>query len=170
MPNLEVLDTPLDGVKLVMPATNFLDFRGRYLEIYNTDLYKSSQISIDFIQDDVSISNKGVLRGVHGDRKTWKLISCLIGTLYVIVVNNDENSKQYKKWESFSLSNQNYFQLLIPPNFGVGHLVMSKSAVFHYKQSTQYDRESQFTIKWNDSGFNFWWPIKNPITSVRDFA
>jgi dTDP-4-dehydrorhamnose 3,5-epimerase len=170
MTNLEVLNTTLDNLKLVKPATNFLDFRGRYLEIYNTNLYKRAKISIDFIQDDVSISSKGVLRGLHGDRKTWKLISCLTGTLYVIVVNNDENSRQYRKWENFTLSGENYFQLLIPPNFGVGHLVMSNSAIFHYKQSTEYDREAQFTIKWNDPNFNFWWPINNPITSVRDFA
>jgi len=86
----------------------------------------------------------------------------------LIIVNNDKSSSQYKKFTSFTLSDKNRSQVLIPPKFGNGHLVLTESAIFHYKQSSQYNRESQFTIKWDDPDFNLWWPIKNPILSERD--
>jgi len=168
MNSLEVSKTNLDGVLSIIPATNFEDHRGKYLEIYNREIYNNAGLSQDFIQDDISTSHHNVLRGIHGDGKTWKLVSCLIGSIYLIVVNNINNSSQYRKWESFTLSENNYRQILIPPNFGNGHLVLSSSAIFHYKQTTNYDRNSQFTISWNDPKYNFIWPSSNPITSVRD--
>ena len=160
----------MTGVLEINPLTNFEDFRGNYLEIYNYEVYRNSGVIQDFIQDDVSVSRQNVLRGIHGDDRTWKLVSCLQGAIYLLVVNNDSGSKQFMKWESFSLSFSNYKQILIPPNFGVGHLVLSPIAIFHYKQTTLYNRDSQFTIKWNDPKYNFWWPISNPITSIRDFS
>jgi len=85
-----------------------------------------------------------------------------------VVVNNDPNSDQYKQSVSLTLSDKNRQQVLIPPKYGNGHLVLTKQAIFHYKQNTEYNREGQFTIKWNDPEYNFWWPIKDPITSIRD--
>ncbi len=108
------------------------------------------------------------MRGLHGDSKTWKLISCLFGEFQLIVVNNDQKSNQYKKWESFKLSAKNRKQILVPPKFGNGHLVLSEKAIFYYKQNTQYDRKSQFTIKWNDPSFKFKWLRKKVILSKRD--
>jgi dTDP-4-dehydrorhamnose 3,5-epimerase len=165
---LEIENTKLDKVLVIRPLTNFEDFRGNYLETYNSMVYDQSGVKQNFVQDNFSYSNQNVLRGIHGDSKTWKLVSCISGSVYLIVVNNDVKSTQYREWESFTLSAKNYRQILIPPNFGNGHLVLSKHAVFHYKQSTHYHRESQFTIYWNDPSFKFWWPISNPITSVRD--
>jgi dTDP-4-dehydrorhamnose 3,5-epimerase len=160
--------TKLDGVLKIMPPTNFEDFRGSYIEIYNESVYKNAGIECNFIQDDISTSTKGVLRGIHGDSETWKLISCLYGTFYLLIVNNDENSPQYRKWESHTVSDRNRTQILIPPKFGNGHLVLSDSAIFHYKQTTEYNRNGQFTILWNDPLWNFWWPQNNPIVSMRD--
>ena len=85
-----------------------------------------------------------------------------------MVVNNDKNSDQYMKWESFVLSDINREQILVPPNFGNGYLALSETVIFHYKQSTYYNREGQFTISWKDPKYNFWWPIQNPILSKRD--
>jgi dTDP-4-dehydrorhamnose 3,5-epimerase len=155
-------------VKLLTPATNFEDFRGSYIELYNRRLFQDAGIDQDFIQDDISTSSRHVLRGIHGDGKTWKLISCLYGLFYLVVVNNDPASEEYRKWQGFTLSDRNRLQVLIPPNFGNGHLVLSDSAIFHYKQTSDYDRESQFTILWNDPGLNIWWPIPSPILSRRD--
>ena len=90
-----------------------------------------------------------MLRGIHGDTKTWKLISCLQGSFYMVVVNNDPNSSQYREWASFTLSDTNHLQVLVPPKFGNGHVVMSERAIFHYKQSTEYDRASQFTASFD---------------------
>jgi len=165
---LEVTNTSLDGVLLISPSTNFEDFRGTYLEIYNRDLFHQAGITCDFLQDDISTSRAHVLRGIHGDQQTWKLVSCLVGSFYLLVVNNDPTSPQFRKWEGFTLSEKNAVQILIPPSFGNGHVVMSSQAIFHYKQTTNYDRAGQFTIAWNDPEFDFWWPVKDPIVSQRD--
>ncbi|MHB8163389.1 MAG: dTDP-4-dehydrorhamnose 3,5-epimerase family protein [Methanoregula sp.] len=165
---MQVKKTKLDGVLLIEPPTNFEDFRGSYVELYNEDLYKKAGIGIDFVQDDISESSKHVLRGIHGDSKTWKLVSCLHGIFYLVVVNWDESTPQYRQWESFTLSDKNRLQILIPPKFGNGHVVISDKAIFHYKQNTYYNRPGQFTVAWNDPTLDIWWPIKNPIVSQRD--
>jgi dTDP-4-dehydrorhamnose 3,5-epimerase len=165
---LDVKKTKLEGVHIIMPPTNFEDFRGTYVETYNYGMYQAAGIQCEFIQDDISTSKQGVLRGIHGDSTTWKLISCLYGSFYLVVVNNDPNSKQYRKWDAFTLSDVNRYQILVPPKFGNGHLVLSKKAIFHYKQSTYYDRSGQFTIKWNDPDYCIPWPCEHPILSQRD--
>jgi dTDP-4-dehydrorhamnose 3,5-epimerase len=165
---MEVIDTELEKVKLIRPPTIFEDFRGSYVEVYNEKAYRKNGIDVKFIQDDVSISHRGVLRGIHGDQVTTKLVTCLLGRIYLVVVNNDSTSPQYRQWVSFTLSDSNRLQVLVPPKFGVAHLVLSEVAVFHYKQSTYYDRESQFTLRWNDERLNIYWPVKDPILSRRD--
>jgi dTDP-4-dehydrorhamnose 3,5-epimerase len=168
MDKLEFSKTSLDGVLSILPSTNFEDFRGSYVEIYNKKLFQDAGLTQDFIQDDISTSYRNVLRGIHGDSKTWKLVSCLKGSFYLVVVNNDSSSPQFRKWEGFTLSDVNRRQILIPPRFGNGHLVLSESAIFHYKQTTDYDREGQFTLLWNDIELDIWWPTDNPILSRRD--
>ena len=165
---MKVEKTDLDGVLIIDPPTNFQDFRGSYVEIYNEKIYKENGVTQDFIQDDISTSRHNVLRGIHGDASTWKLVSCLYGAFYLVVLNNDQNSLQYKKWQSFHLSDVNRKQILIPPMFGNGHLVLTGSAIFNYKQTTEYNREGQFTIQWDDPNYNIWWPTKTPILSERD--
>ena len=166
---LEVKDTKLKGVKLISPPSFFEDFRGDYVETYNRDMFQAAGIKVDFKQDDYSTSRKHVLRGLHGDDRTWKLVKCIYGTLYFVVANNDETSDQYLQWESFTITSQNRLQVLVPPKFGNGFLVMSEEAVFGYKQSTYYHEISQFSLKWNDPRLNIWWPISDPIRSTRDF-
>ena len=92
----------------------------------------------------------------------------MFGEFYLVVVNYDKNSKKFLKHILIKLSDKNRLQVLVPPKHGNGHLVVSKQAIFHYKQSTEYDRKSQFTIKWNDNRLNINWPIKRPILSKRD--
>jgi dTDP-4-dehydrorhamnose 3,5-epimerase len=169
MAECRVEKTELQGVLLVSPPTQHEDFRGTYVEIYNEELYVKAGIGTKFIQDDYSRSSQYVLRGIHGDNVTTKLISCIYGVLYVLIVNNNPESAQYRKWKAFTISDQNHLQILIPPMFGNSFLVMSPTAVFHYKQDTHYNRAGQFTIKWNDPSYNFWWPIRDPILSERDF-
>ncbi len=137
---METFPTTLDSVRLIKPPTIFEDFRGHYVETYNERLYREAGIDQHFIQDDISVSRRHVLRGIHGDDKTWKLISCLQGSFYMVVINNDPQSSQYRKWTSFTLSDTNRLQVLVPPKFGNGHVVMSEQAIFHYKQTTDYDR------------------------------
>ncbi len=165
---METFPTTLDSVRLIKPPTIFEDFRGHYVETYNERLYREAGIDQHFIQDDISVSRRHVLRGIHGDDKTWKLISCLQGSFYMVVINNDPQSSQYRKWTSFTLSDTNRLQVLVPPKFGNGHVVMSEQAIFHYKQTTDYDRSGQFTLIWNDPALNIWWPVQDPIVSERD--
>ena len=165
---MQVETTKLEGVLLIQPPTVFEDFRGTYVETYNEQLYRDNGIDVTFVQDDISVSNRHVLRGIHGDAETWKLVSCLYGKFYFVVVNGDKDSKDYGRWQGFTLSEHNRLQVLIPPKHGNGHVVMSEQAIFHYKQSTYYNPKGQFTIVWNDPAFNIWWPVREPIVSRRD--
>ncbi len=159
--------TDLEGV-LLISLDIFKDFRGEYIETYNEELYCENGINVKFIQDDISISKKNVLRGIHGDNKTWKLVSCLYGEFYLVVVNCDKDSSNFGKWGSFNLSDKNRNQVLIPPKYGNGHLILSEQAIFHYKQSTYYNAKGQFTYKWDDPQLKISWPVKEPILSERD--
>jgi dTDP-4-dehydrorhamnose 3,5-epimerase len=155
-----------EDVVIIKPVI-FHDYRGEYVETWNVDLY--SKFSVNFKQDDISVSNKNVLRGFHGDENTHKLISCLHGSIYQVIVDMRPNSPTYLKWEAFSLNEKNRLQILIPPMFGNAHLVMSDVAIFHYKQSTLYEGQGkQFTVKWDDPKIGVNWPINNPILSERD--
>jgi dTDP-4-dehydrorhamnose 3,5-epimerase len=164
---MEVSTTELDGVLLVKPSI-FEDFRGEYVETYNEEEYRKKGITCPFVQDDISISTRGVLRGIHGDFETWKLVSCLYGKFYFVVVNCETQSPHFGRWQSFTLSERNRWQVLVPPLYGNGHLVLSEATIFHYKQTTYYHPKGQFTYKWNDPRLNIWWPIRDPILSRRD--
>lgn len=161
--------TELEGVLEIQIPFLQEDFRGSNSEIYNHGLYQNAVLdNVVWKIDSVTTSRKHVLRGLHGDANTYKLITCLHGSIYLIVVDARPWSPQYRQWISFTLTDKNKKQILVPPGFGNGHLVMSDVSVFHYKWSEYYDRNSQFTIKWNDPNFEFWWPIKHPILSERD--
>lgn len=164
---IQVEQTKLPGVRLIS-VDAFEDHRGWYVETYNEELYREHGIETKFVQDDISVSRRNVLRGIHGDAETWKLISCLHGQFYLVVVNGDTESADFGKWQSFVLSDRNRRQVLVPPKHGNGHLVLSEHAIFHYKQNTYYNPAGQFTYKWNDPNLNIWWPVKEPIISMRD--
>ena len=147
----------------------FKDKRGSLWTIWKNKNFFN--IKLKFNHDKVSASKKNVLRGIHGDNKSWKLITCLYGKIFFVVVDNRKQSKNYLKFMSTTLKDTDYKSILIPPNFGNGHLVMSDYAVFHYKWSysgVYPDADKQFTIKWNDERLNIKWPIKNLILQKRD--
>lgn len=164
-----VEETALPGVKLIT-LDEFEDHRGQYVETYNEAQYHEHGITQHFVQDDFSVSRKHVLRGLHGDDKTWKLVSCPLGAFYFVVVNNDPSSPHYKQWLHFNLTDRKRQQVLVPPMYGNGHLVLSDSCIFNYKQTTYYSSTGQFSIRYDDPEYNIWWPIKNPILSRRDEA
>lgn len=164
---IRVSQTNLKGVLQIVPDI-FKDFRGQFVETYNKKLYKENGIDVPFVQDDISFSKKDILRGIHGDNETWKLVSCLYGTLYFVVVNCDEGSRDFGKWQSFILSDENRLQIFIPPKHGNAYLVQSKEGIFSYKQSTYFVHGRQFSYRWNDPRFSIKWPITNPLLSERD--
>lgn len=145
--------------------------RGFYGEVYLEDEYVKNGITVRFVEDDASCSKKGSLRGLHGDAITWKLVTCLFGEIYLMVLNFDAESEHFGRWEAFELSAKNGLQILIPPKYGNGHLVMSDWAVFHYKQSEYYTgAKTQFVIRWNDPSFNMEWPMEPLFQSPRDIS
>lgn len=165
---ITISKTTLDGV-LEIESKVYHDHRGFYREGYNKKIYLENGLP-EMVEHNLALSDKkNVLRGLHGDSQNWKLASCHYGNIYFVVINYDESSSQYGKWESFMLTPEDCFQILVPPKFGIGHLVLSDSAVFHYGQSVGYvGMENQFVIRWDDPRFNISWPITNPILSERD--
>ncbi len=166
---MEIQKTSLDGVLLIKSDIQE-DFRGKYVSCYNKADFQKAGIPIEFVCEDYSTSTKGVLRGLHSDSDNWKLVSCHRGRFYFVVVNCNPSSNQFRKWESFVLSENNGFQVLVPPQFGNGHLALSDEVMFHYLQSNYYDPARQASYRYDDPQFNVWWPIKNPILSPRDEA
>ena len=146
---------------------SFSDHRGYYW----TSWKENTINKIKFKHDKFSLSKKNVLRGLHGDNKTWKLVSCPYGEFLLVVVNCIRRSKDYLKWKSWTLSHENGVQILIPPNYANGHLCLSDKCLFHYKLSYKgnyVDAKKQFSLRWNDSKLKINWPIKKPILSKRD--
>ena len=155
----------INGV-VVREQDAFTDYRG---DLYT--VWKDDDFDLNFNHDKVSTSRKHVLRGIHGDNKSWKLVTCLYGEIYFVIVDNRESSDTFLRWESMMLTDRNRKQVLIPPGVGNGFLVMSHRSVFHYKWSYEgeyADVDQQFTIKWNDPIVGVDWPIDNPILSRRD--
>ena len=164
---MQVSDTNLVGVKVIVPDL-FEDARGAYLELFDTETYRDLCGELNFVQDDISFSNKDVLRGVHGDFATTKLVSILNGTGYALLADNRPESASYRQWQAFRISRENRKQLLIPPGIGNSVVALTDNLIYHYKQTTHFEYGNQFTIRWDDESWGFEWPIEHPILSARD--
>ena len=155
------------GVHIFEPDV-FTDVRGDLWTTWKKDEFP---YDIEFNHDKVSTSRKNVLRGIHGDFKSHKLITCLFGQLFFILVDNRKDSKTYLQHQSMILDDRKRKMVLVPPGVGNGFLVLSDNSVFSYKwayEGKYPDVEDQFTIKWNDKRLNIDWPITNPILQKRD--
>jgi dTDP-4-dehydrorhamnose 3,5-epimerase len=171
--HMEVIKTKLKNVLLFKPDI-FIDHRGTYTEVFNKKIYsevikKHLNEDVNFLTCSEFLSKKNVLRGLHGDNRTWKLFNCSKGVVYIVVVDCDMESDNFGKWESFILSGDNKYQLLIPPMYGNGTLAIDGDAVVYYRQSEYYrGSENQFTYRFDDPRFCIKWPIEKPILSRRD--
>ena len=159
-------DTLLAGVKLCI-TDRFEEFRGELGGVYDEKLYYESGLTAKFVYDMVSFSYKNVLRGMHTDEETTKLVQCLHGAVYSVVLNCHENSADFGKWQGFILSDKNHHQLYIPPMFACSYYVLTDSAVYHYKMSKTHS-DNQLTYRWDDPKFNIEWPCTTPVLSMRD--
>ena len=157
----------IKGIK-VIKGSIFKDKRGKLW----TSWKKNKKILLNFKHDKFSISKKNVLRGLHYDQKTWKLISCVYGKFFFVVVNCKKSSKDYLRVFSTILSDKENVQILVPPGYANGHLCLSDNCVFHYKlsYSGKYsDVKNQKVLKWNDPKIKIDWPKKQKlILSKRD--
>ena len=161
----------LDEVYVIKPSIN-IDKRGN---IWTSFLKDEIDIllpkNLTFIQDKFSQSKKNVLRGIHGDKKSWKLVTCVYGDIQQVVVDLRAESNTFKKYESFEINAKNQMSILIPPRFGNAYYVKSKLAIYHYKlayDGDYIDASDQFTYRWDDSSIKINWLCNNPILSERD--
>lgn len=146
----------------------YSDYRGDLWTLWKSGV---TFPNVSFNHDKVSVSRKNVLRGIHGDSKSTKLITCLHGEVYFVVVDNRPESDTYLQWDWTILSSSNKKMILVPPQFGNGFYTLSEQSVFYYKWSydgAYPDVEDQFTLKWNDSRIAIDWPNENPILQLRD--
>ncbi len=161
----------LNNVVIFKPSVGN-DRRGTIFTSFNKQNYeKYLPARVHFIHDKFAQSKNNVLRGLHGDTKTWKLVSCISGEIFQVAADFQPNSPSYLKWDSWILNEENKLQILIPPNFVNGYYVMSQKATFHYKlayNGKYFDVDEQKVVKWNDERLNILWPCDNPILSDRD--
>ena len=145
----------------------FKDSRGKIWTSWDKEFFRN----IKFNLDKFTTSKKNVLRGFHGDTKSWKLVTCLKGEILSVIVDYRKNSKNYLKYTRIKMSEKNRISVLIPPNFLNSWLCISKECLYQYKYSFKgkyNDVKDQISIKWNDPKINFRWPIKKPVLSKRD--
>ena len=161
----------LNDVFIIRPDIS-KDIRGNiWTSFIKNDIETLLPDNLYFKHDKFSKSKKNVLRGIHGDTKSWKLVTCVFGDIYQVVVDCREESSSFKQYESFNINETNQISVLIPPQLGNAYYVKSDKAVYHYKlayEGDYIDADEQFSYCWNDPIFNIEWPTKNPILSKRD--
>lgn len=165
---MQVSKTPIDGLLIIEPKI-FADPRGMFYEVYSESRYEEHGIPC-FVQDNHSVSKKGVLRGLHYQVNPGqgKLVRVTRGEVFDVAVDIRKQSPTYGKWWGLSLSKANNFQLYIPVGFAHGFCVLSESAEVLYKCSDYYSPENERGILWNDPDLAIDWPVKDPILSEKD--
>ena len=166
---MKASQTELEGVLLIEPTIH-IDSRGRFFESYEKEKYRALGIREDFVQDNQSLSNKNVLRGLHYrvDPEQAKLVRVVKGEVFDVVVDIRKDSPTFGEWQSFILSSTNFLQLYVPVGFAHGFCVLSDVAEFLYKVSEYYSAEKEKGILWNDPDIGINWPISNPVLSDKD--
>ena len=150
------------ALKIILDTFN--DIRGEIWTVYSENDFLPG-----FVEDKVTISYKNVLRGLHGDPLTGKLITCLSGKFQLAMADMRKSSPTYANTYMVTLDDRKPISIYVPPGCINGHLCLSDRCVFHYKWTEFYtDAANQATVSWDDSGLNLPWLTKNPILSNRD--
>lgn len=163
-------ETKLPGVLLIEPDV-YGDSRGFFLENYNRSRYAELPgLDLDFVQDNLSRSARGVLRGLHLQQRhpQGKLVSVITGSVWDVAVDVNPGSPTFRKWVGVELSADNHRQLYIPPGYAHGFCVLSGSTHFFYKCTALYHPDDEVGLLWNDPELAIDWPIRNPTLSERD--
>lgn len=167
---MEVIKTELEGLLIIKPKV-LADERGYFFESYNEDAYHKAGINHIFLQDNISKSKKGTIRGLHyqvGDKAQGKLCKVIYGKVLDVAVDIRFGSPTFGKYFSSELSEENHTQLWIPPGFAHGFSVLSDEAIFSYKCTALFSKEHERAILFNDSSLNINWKVENPIVSEKD--
>lgn len=166
---MKVTPTALPEVLLIEPRV-FGDARGYFFESYNAERYALVGVPGPFVQDSISCSSRGILRGLHFQhpRDQGKVVSALRGEVFDVAVDVRRNSPTFRRWVAERLSADNKRQLYIPPGFAHGFLVLSSEALLAYKLSDYYSPETERAIRWDDPAIGIAWPSTDVSLSDRD--
>ena len=166
---MKVTETDLPGVLIIEPKV-FGDARGFFKETFQAERYREAGITLPFVQDNHSRSQRGVLRGLHlqKSRPQGKLVSCSRGLVYDVAVDVDPSSDTFGRYVGVELSEDNHRQLWIPPGYAHGFCVVSDVADFQYKCTDLYFPEDEGGLIWNDPEVAIDWPITSPALSAKD--
>lgn len=171
---MDVTKTSLPGVLRIEPVVH-ADDRGFFMESWHVERYRQAGIDAEFVQDNVSQSSKGTLRGLHYQiqQAQGKLVRVVAGEVFDVAVDLRRSSPAFGQWTGDLLSAENKQQLWVPPGFAHGFLVISNTAVFEYKCTDFYAPEHDRAIRWNDPDIGIEWPLdgaQEPVLSAKDAA
>lgn len=167
---MEITTTPIEGLLIIQPKV-FADDRGYFFEAYNKKVLEEKGVIVDFVQDNQSLSQKGVLRGLHFQNQPYaqgKLVSVIKGAVLDVAVDIRKNSTTYGQHYALELNETNKTMFWIPPGFAHGFLTLQDNTIFSYKCSNYYNKSAEDAILWNDKTINIKWGIENPILSEKD--
>ena len=166
---MKVTETRLPGVVVIEPAV-YRDDRGYLTEVWNERRYRQAGLDMTFVQDNLSSSRRGVLRGLHFQwpAAQGKLVSVLQGEVFDVAVDIRAGSPTFRQWVGVTLSAENRQQIFIPEGFAHGFAVASETAVVLYKCTALYTPTDEASIVWNDPAIGIEWPFENPTLAAKD--
>ncbi len=159
---MEIIKTKIKDLLIIEPEV-FGDERGFFVETYNEERYKNSGMKVDFKQDNLSKSKKGVLRGLHRQEGVYaqgKLVQVITGAVLDVAVDARLDSLTYGEWESVVLTGKNKKQFYVPPGFLHGFVTLEDETIFNYKCTEIYYPKSEICVKWNDKTLDIDWQLE----------
>ncbi len=168
---MKVTQTKLPGVLIIEPAV-FGDARGWFAETFSGKRYEDAGLKLPFVQDNISFSQKNVLRGLHFQypHSQGKLVHVLSGEVFDVAVDIRVGSPSFGQWFGKTLSAENHKQMYIPPGLAHGFCVLSGTALFYYKCTDYYSPATEGGVIWNDPDLSIAWPVNAPQVSKKDAA
>ena len=167
---MELIETGFEGLKLIKPKV-FKDARGYFLESFNKEKFMEIGISEEFVQDNQSLSGKGIVRGLHFQappHAQGKLVRVIKGAVLDVVVDIRKNSTTYGRHYDIELNEDNFLMLYIPPGFAHGFATLADDTLFSYKCTDTYHPETEGGLPWNDRDFGIQWQVADPVMSDKD--
>ena len=167
---MEIIKPPIEGLLLIKPNI-FGDDRGYFFESWSKDIFVKNGLDFEFVQDNESLSGKGVLRGLHFQNPPFaqgKLVRVIKGRVLDVAVDIRKESQTYGQYFSVELSEENKTIFWIPPGFAHGFIALEDDTIFTYKCTGVYNAESEGSLLWNDTDLNIDWRINTPLVSDKD--
>ncbi len=167
---MDIIETPLHGLILIQPSV-FADERGHFFESFRRDKIEKYAPGLDFVQDNQSLSNKGIIRGLHFQKPPFaqdKLVRVVAGAVLDVAVDIRKNSPTYGQKFELELSAGNFTMMLIPKGFAHGFETLEDNTIFQYKCSDYYHPEAEGGIAWDSPDLGIRWRTMEPILSQKD--